>query len=89
MTTPTAGSLPLPTRAVARDRSWSTATAADASDTLPGDLDALGRHVRHGARGRWFTLGVATEAVAGFLAPRVVTVLVAAALVVTAVSLVL
>lgn len=68
-------------------RTWSTATGRDASDTLPGDLDALGRHVGHGARGRMFSLGLLTDSVRGFLAPRLVTVLVATAVLGVVVSL--
>lgn len=90
MTTPTAGTLPLaPKPPIRRDRAWATGTSADASDTLPGDLDALGRHVNQGARGPWFHVGVASESVRSFLAPRIVTVLVAAGLVVAAVSILL
>ena len=52
-------------------------TAADAQDTTPADLSALGVHVDrcNGSRGRWFTLGCAVDALHGFVAGRFVTTL--------------
>ena len=52
-------------------------TAADAADTTPADLFALGLHVDHcnGCRGRWFTLRCAADAVHDFVAGRIVTTL--------------
>lgn len=54
---------------------------------MPGDLDALGRHVGHGSRGRLFALRTVADSVRSFIAPRLVTVLVAVAAVAIAVSL--
>ena len=52
-------------------------TAADAVDTTPADLSALGVHVDacNGCRGRWFTLRCMVDAVHGFVAGRFVTTL--------------
>ncbi|HEY4065999.1 MAG TPA: hypothetical protein VGM74_03820 [Burkholderiaceae bacterium] len=54
---------------------WSTSTLADAGDTTPAELDALGAHVSrcNGSRGAWFTLGCVADALHGFLARRLVT----------------
>jgi hypothetical protein len=59
---------------------WSTSTLADAGDTTPADLDALGEHVSRcsGARGVWFTLGCAADALHGLVAGRLVTTLLVA-----------
>ena len=87
MTSPASG--PLPTLRQPRssgDSVWSTATGADPSESMPGELDALGRHVGQSSRGRWFTLGVVSDSVRNFVAPRLVTVLVAAAFVAIALS---
>ena len=56
---------------------WTTATAAEAGDTLPAELDALGAHVSdcNGCRDRWFTLRCAADAVHDFVAGRIVTTL--------------
>lgn len=88
MTPPATGSLPLahsvrPQQGGLR----STAAAADPADSVPADLDALGRHVGHSTRGRLFRLESHADTVKSFIAPRLVTVLVAAALVAIAVSL--
>lgn len=54
---------------------WSTASFADAADTSPMELSALSDHLGlcHGARGRWFTLRCAADALHGFMASRLVT----------------
>ena len=56
---------------------WTTATAAEAGDTMPAELDELGAHVSdcNGCRGRWFTLQCAADAVHDFVAGRFVTTL--------------
>ena len=88
MTAPATGSLSLPRSARPQAGGvWSTASVADPEDSVPGDLDALGRHVGHGTRGRMFRLGSYAATVKSFVAPRLVTMLVAAALVAIAVSL--
>lgn len=70
---------------------WTTASFADAADTVPADLTALGAHVEHcnGCRERLFSLRCAGEAIHGFVAARFVTTLVAVAVVFGAVALVL
>ena len=72
---------------------WTTATAAvaDATDTLPMELSALGAHIERceGCRGRWFTLRCAVDTVHGFAAPRFMTTLVIAVAVVALVALAL
>ncbi|MDQ6628160.1 MAG: hypothetical protein M3Z29_06890 [Pseudomonadota bacterium] len=57
---------------------WETSAGAPSAETSPGDLSALGDHVSHcnGSRGRWFALRCAADSVAGFIAPRFVTILV-------------
>ena len=90
MNTPATRSLPLP--ADKRNGSapgWSTASAADPANTMPGELDALSRHVGRNSRGRMFALGSLADSVRSFIAPRLVTVLVVATLIGVAVSLVL
>ena len=54
---------------------WPTSTAAEAGDTTPAELDALGAHVSrcNGSRGRWFTLGCLADSVHDFVAGRLVT----------------
>lgn len=56
---------------------WTTASLADATDTAPMELQALGAHVSrcNGSRGRWFALRCATDAVHAFVMPRFVTTL--------------
>jgi hypothetical protein len=56
---------------------WTTATAAEAGDTTPAELDALGAHVSrcNGSRGRWFSLRCTADAVHDFVAGRFVTTL--------------
>ena len=67
---------------------WSTASC-DSVDTSPMDLAQLGEHLDrcHDSRGRWFTLRCIAEALNGFIAPRIVTTLVAAALLIGVASL--
>ena len=62
---------------------WATSAIDGAADTSPMDLSALGAHVDrcNGSRGRMFALRCAADALSGFLAPRVVTTLVALAIV--------
>jgi len=63
---------------VAAARSWVTASHADAADTSPMDLSALGDHVDrcNGSRGRLFALKCAADSLLGFVAPRFVTTVV-------------
>ena len=68
----------------ARRRSiWATSAIDGAVDTSPMDLSVLGAHVDrcNGSRGRMFGVRCAADALSGFLAPRVVTTLVALAIV--------
>jgi hypothetical protein len=57
---------------------WTTASIADAADTKPMELRALGAHVErcNGSRGRWFALRCAVDAVHEFVASRFVTTLI-------------
>lgn len=52
-------------------------TAADAIDTVPADVSALGIHVDrcNGSRSRWFALSCTADALHGFVAGRFVTTL--------------
>jgi hypothetical protein len=52
-------------------------TAADAVDTTPADLFALGVHVDccNGCRGRWFTLRCAVDTAHDFVAGHFITTL--------------
>jgi hypothetical protein len=61
---------------------WSTSSFGDSTDTKPGELDALGRHLHECRRlsGRWFQLRCAADAVHVFVAGRFVTSLLALAL---------
>jgi hypothetical protein len=70
---------------------WTTASLADAADTSPMELWALGAHVErcNGSRGRWFALRCAVDAVHEFVAPRFVTTLIIAATVIGVVALAL
>ena len=56
---------------------WSTASIADAAETSPMELSALGEHVSlcNGSRGRWFAMQCAADAVHAFVAPRLITTL--------------
>jgi hypothetical protein len=62
--------------------SWSTASFGAAPDTSPMELTALGEHLDlcRGSRGRLFALHCAAQTLHGFVAPRLVTTLVVAAL---------
>lgn len=63
---------------------WTTASMADATDTAPMELHELGAHVSrcNGSRGRWFALRCAIDGLHDFVAPRFVTTLFAAAVVI-------
>jgi hypothetical protein len=71
-------------------RGWATASHADAADTSPLDLSALGEHVDrcNGSRGRLFALRCAADSLLGFVAPRFVTTVVATVFVFGVASLV-
>jgi hypothetical protein len=73
-------------------RRWATAAIADAdaADTTPMELDALGAHVDrcNGSRGRMFALQCAAESFLGFIAPRFITTAVIVAIVFGVASLV-
>lgn len=62
---------------------WPTASIPDATDTSPMELSELGDHIDrcNGCRGRWFALRCAADAVHDFVAPRFVTTLLVAAVV--------
>ena len=62
---------------------WATSAIDGDADTSPMDLSTLGAHVDrcNGSRGRMFGLRCAADALSGFLAPRIVTTLVALAIV--------
>jgi len=62
---------------------WATSAIDGEVDTSPMDLSALGAHVDrcNGLRGPMFGLRCAADTLSGFLAPRVVTTLVAIAIV--------
>ena len=69
--------------------SWSTSTFSNSADTSPMELSELGEHLDHckGAHGRLFTLRCVAETLNGFLASRLVTTLVVAALLIGVASL--
>jgi hypothetical protein len=71
--------------------SWSTSTFSNRADTSPMELSELGEHLGHckGAHGRLFTLHCVAETLNGFLSSRLVTTLVAAALLIGVASLAL
>ena len=71
-------------------RPWATASFADTADTTPMELSALGAHVDrcNGLRGPMFGLRCAADTLSGFLAPRIVTTLVAIAIVIGVGSLI-
>ena len=69
---------------------WSTASFGDDTDTSPMELSALGAH-RAACKtltGRLFVARCAAEAMHGFVAGRMVTTLVVAALLIGALSLI-
>ena len=78
------------TNAMATPR-WSTSSFGDTTDTSPMELSALGEHLDlcKGSRGRLFTLRCIAETLNAFVAPRFVTTLVVAALLIGGASLVL
>jgi hypothetical protein len=78
-------------RKTAANPFWSTASFGDTADTSPMELSALGEHLDlcKESQGRWFAVQCAAERVNGFLAARVVTTLVVAALVIGVASLAL
>ncbi len=61
---------------------WSTASYGDTADTSPMELSALGAHTStcKMLKGRMFAARCAAEAMHGFVAGRMVTTLVVAAL---------
>ncbi len=70
---------------------WATSAIDGDADTSPMDLCALGAHVDrcNGLRGPMFGLQCAADALSGFIAPRIVTTLVAIAIVIGVGSLIL
>ncbi len=68
---------------------WSTASFGDAADTSPAELSVLGEHLDHCRRwsGRLFTLQCRAQWLHAFVAGRIVTTLVVAALLYAAVWL--
>jgi len=69
---------------------WATSSIDGDADTSPMELSALGAHVDrcNGSRGRMFGLRCAADSLSGFLAPRIVTTLVAIAIVIGVASLI-
>jgi hypothetical protein len=76
--------------AAARRPFWATSAIDGDADTSPMDLSALGAHVDrcNGLRGPMFGLQCAADTLSGFLAPRIVTTLVAIAIVIGVGSLI-
>ena len=64
------------------ERAWSTASFGESADTSPMELSVLGDHLSacHASRGRLFSLRCAAERLHGHVAPRFVTTLLLAAL---------
>ncbi|MEO5881386.1 MAG: hypothetical protein ABIQ06_03145 [Caldimonas sp.] len=62
---------------------WATSAFDGTAETSPMELSALGAHIDrcNGLRGPMFGLRCAADTLSGFLAPRIVTVLVAVAIV--------
>jgi len=71
-------------------RPWATSSFADAEDTAPMDLSALGAHVDrcNGSRGRMFAVQCAADSLLAFIAPRFVTTAVIVAFVFGVASLI-
>ena len=67
---------------VANGPRWSTSSFANDADSLPLELTALGEHLAHcqALTGRLYALHCAADAVHRFIAPRFVTTLVVATL---------
>jgi hypothetical protein len=78
------------TAAAQRRPFWATSAIDGDADPLPMDLSALGAHVDrcNGLRGPMFVLQCAADTLSGFLAPRIVTTLVAIAIVIGVGSLI-
>lgn len=70
---------------------WSTASIPDAPDTSSMDLTSLVGHFDacQDSRGRWFSLHCLAESAHGFVAPRFVTSLVTATMIIGIASLAL
>ncbi len=68
---------------------WTTASVGAHADTSPVELSVLGDHLGRcqTGRGRWFALRCAAEATHGLVAPRFVTTLVVAAVLLAIVTL--
>ena len=68
---------------------WSTSSFASANAPAGHELSALQEHLSHcrGARGRWFSLRCAAEAMNTLVAGRFVTTLAVAALVIGSTAL--
>ena len=64
------------------ERPWTTASFGESADTSPMELSALGDHLGHcrASRGRLFGLHCAAERLHGFVAPRFMTTLAIATL---------
>jgi len=69
---------------------WTTASFGDSADTSPMELSALGEHLHlcKGSRGRLFALHCVAETMHGFVAARLITTVVAVALLIGIVLLV-
>ena len=67
---------------VANGPRWSTSSFADDAGSLPMELSALGEHLAHcqALTSRFYALRCAADAVHRFVAPRFVTTLVVATL---------
>jgi len=68
---------------------WSTASFGETADTSPMELSALGEHLGlcKDSHGRLFALHCMAQSMHGFVAPRLVTTLVVAALLIGIASL--
>ena len=71
-------------------RRWATAAFADAADSMPMELTALGAHIDrcNGSRGAMFAFLCAADSLLGFIAPRFITTAVIVALVFGVASLI-
>jgi len=70
---------------------WSTASFGDTADTSPMELSALGEHLNlcNDSHGHLFALHCMAQTLHGFVAPRLITTLVVAALLIGIVSMAL
>lgn len=68
---------------------WSTASFGDSTDTTPAELSGLSEHFTFckSQHGRWFALQCMAEATDRFIAGRLVTTLVVAAVLIGVTSL--